>query len=243
MAAVSFFYYVALMFPFQNNPQNVNNMLDDSEEGLDYEPYSDSIVNEEEGDESEDNLWLRKYMVRFQEKQAEVEKWTDNLTLYVRNRIKEVSEDAKYLQVWYGRGDYHETVDWRRKTNIVHLGHRTCDCELWQMAECRRLPHIPPDIKSRVGKPKKSRRREVDECRPRNVRCTNCKHYGHNRSTCTNPRNPSTGFEKRRNRQPRRRIKVRSETGAGVVQGSQGGTFVHSNLTDIGSQNGSTSQM
>ena len=32
-------------------------MLDDSEEDLDYEPYSDIIVNEE-GDESEDNLSL-----------------------------------------------------------------------------------------------------------------------------------------------------------------------------------------
>ncbi|KAK3189310.1 hypothetical protein Dsin_028871 [Dipteronia sinensis] len=241
----------------------------------------------------------RKYMVRFQGKQAEAEaeKWTDNMTPYVRNRIKEVSEDAKYLQVWYGRGDYHETVDRRRKTNIVHLGHRTCDCGLWQVSglpcehaaaaiifERQKIqdyvhpyltvtafkraydgvinpipdssrwpnvegcPPIPPDIKSRVERPKnRSRRREVDEGRPRKrsstVRCTNCEQYGHNRSTCTNPRNPSMGSEKRRNRQPRRRIKVRSETGARVVQGSQGGTFVHSNLTDIGSQIGSTSQI
>ncbi|KAK1584249.1 hypothetical protein Q3G72_031229 [Acer saccharum] len=98
-----------------------------------------------------------------------------------------------------------------------------------------------------LRRPKKSRRRKVDEGRPRKrsstVRCTNCEQYGHNRSTCTNPRNPSMESEKRRNGQPRRRIKVRSETGAGIVQGSQGGTFVHSNLTDIGSQIGSTSQM
>ncbi|KAK3184949.1 hypothetical protein Dsin_032235 [Dipteronia sinensis] len=82
-------------------------------------------------------------------------------------------------------------------------------------------PHIPPDIKSRVGRPKKSRRKEVDEGRPRKrsstVRYTNCEHYGHNRSICTGPKNPSTGSEKRRNRQPQSRIKVRSETCAGVV--------------------------
>ncbi|KAK2637774.1 hypothetical protein Ddye_025569 [Dipteronia dyeriana] len=199
----------------------------------------------------------RKYLEIFQEKQAEAEKWTDNFTPYVRNRIKKVSEDAKYLQVWYGRGDYHETIDRRRKTNIVHLGHRTCDCRLWQVSgllcehaaasiiyerqkiqdsvhpyltvtafkrsydgvinhildssrwpDVEGCPPIPPNIKSRVGRPKKSRRREVDEGRPRKrnsaVRCTNCEQYGHNRSTCTNPRDPSTGSEKRRIKQPRR---------------------------------------
>ncbi|KAK3230748.1 hypothetical protein Dsin_002629 [Dipteronia sinensis] len=48
----------SIMFPFQNSSQNVNNILDDSEEDLNYEPYSDSIHNEEEGDESKDNLSL-----------------------------------------------------------------------------------------------------------------------------------------------------------------------------------------
>ncbi|KAK0605784.1 hypothetical protein LWI29_030687 [Acer saccharum] len=57
-----YFLVCVQMFPFQNNPQNVNNMLDGSEEDLDYEPYSDYIVKKDEDDESEDNLSLGQMM-------------------------------------------------------------------------------------------------------------------------------------------------------------------------------------
>lgn len=50
---------------------------------------------------------------------------------------------------------------------------------------------LPPDLRKQPGRPTKNRKRAADECnvtsqskRSCTLRCSNCKHFGHNKKTC-----------------------------------------------------------
>ncbi|KAI9170424.1 hypothetical protein LWI28_027729 [Acer negundo] len=150
----------------------------------------------------------RKIMVRFTDKWDKIEKLNDTITSYTRNRLNETDNEARKLQVIHGRGEYHETMDSRKKPWLVNIGEKTCDFGEWQEAfqtaysgtinpipdasqwpTMDNVPLDPPLRSTLVGRPKNNRRREPDEGtatgRIFSSKCKKCGTIGHNKRTCT----------------------------------------------------------
>ncbi|TXG62753.1 hypothetical protein EZV62_009747 [Acer yangbiense] len=121
----------------------------------------------------------RRIMVRFCEKWEEVEKFKDSITPYAKEMLDTNEKEARKLQVIHGRGEWYETVDKYGKKFIVSVADVMCDCGMWQMSGLPCMHAIavfmwpdyqheiiePPVKRTKVGRPKKNRKRATHEPR------------------------------------------------------------------------------
>ncbi|TXG73237.1 hypothetical protein EZV62_001816 [Acer yangbiense] len=105
----------------------------------------------------------RRIMVRYYEKWDDLEKWNDSITPYAREMLDTNEKEARKLQV------IHDESSWPDyQYEIIK----------------------PPVKRTKVGRPKKNRRRAANEPYALGAtfskRCTTCQEIGHNNRTCPN---------------------------------------------------------
>ena len=100
--------------------------------------------------------------------------------LHIRKKIED------YVDPFYKKDAYLKIYD-----HMIHCVRGQCD-----FIKTGYQPLLPPNLKSKRGRPKKLRRKSQAEDLPTSTRrglthvCKNCLQAGHNKSTCKNPTNP-----------------------------------------------------
>ncbi|KAL5779322.1 hypothetical protein ACOSQ2_010059 [Xanthoceras sorbifolium] len=119
-------------------------------------------------------LLRRKIMVRFSKKWDELEKWNDFITLYAREHWMMNEKEARKLEVIHGRGEWYKTLEPSMKLTYSGSINPIPDESRWPEIEHNdgNANEVvePPQKRTKVGRPKKARRRAADEPRQGNAK-------------------------------------------------------------------------